>query len=78
MVANTTITQELHSKYNDVFTGIVCLKGTFSLQVTEGANPYQVPTRCMVYVLHGTLKKEFDRLTEQQIIAPLWVDKMAK
>ena len=31
----TKTTQELHSKYSDVFTGIGCFEGTFSLQVKE-------------------------------------------
>ena len=41
MVASTKSTQELHSKYGDVFLGIWCFKDTFSLQVEEGVKPYQ-------------------------------------
>ena len=33
-------TMEMHNECNDVFTGIGCFKGTFSLQVSDDANPY--------------------------------------
>ena len=35
-------TSGMHEKYGDVFTGIGCLKGTFSLLVKEDAKPYKV------------------------------------
>ena len=35
--ASTELTQEAHDECKDVFTGIKCFKGTFSLQVRERA-----------------------------------------
>ena len=37
MVASAKTSHELHDEYSDAFTGNRCFKGTFSLQVKEGA-----------------------------------------
>ena len=39
MAPSAKTTQELHSKYSDLFSGIGCFKGTLSLQLKEGAKP---------------------------------------
>ena len=44
------------SDFKDALTGIEYLKETFSLQVTEGAKPYQVPPTPMACALHKTFK----------------------
>ena len=36
MKATAELTQSVHNKFKDIFTGIACFKGTFSLQVKEG------------------------------------------
>ena len=59
MVARSNPTQELHSKYTNVFSGIGCFKGTISLQVKEGEKPYQTQPRCRVYA-QEPLEKETD------------------
>ena len=39
MTASAKITKEMHTDNNNVFAGIRCFKGTFSLQVTKGIKP---------------------------------------
>ena len=75
---STEITLKMHNGYSDVFTGICCFKGTFYLQVRADAKPYQTPTRSLAYALKGTFKTEMKRLQEQEILAPLGVDKKDK
>ena len=41
----------------NVFTGIGCFKGMFSLQVQDGAKPYQAAPRCIMYMLQQPLKE---------------------
>ena len=48
---STEITQQLHKYFKDVFNGIGCFNGTFLLQLKPDNKPYQVPPRCMPYVL---------------------------
>ena len=36
---------EIHNTYGDVFNGIGCFEGTFSLQLKPDSKPYQVPPR---------------------------------
>ena len=38
-------TLKIHDEYSDVFTGIGCFKGTFSLQVKDDVKAYQVQLR---------------------------------
>ena len=40
------ITQQLQRDFKDVFTGIGCFDGTFSLQVKPDGKPYQAPLMC--------------------------------
>ena len=59
MATSAKATWELHNKHSDVFTGTWCIKGTFSLQVKEGAKPYQAQPRCMAYSLQDPLTKNW-------------------
>ena len=43
--------QKIHDTFGDVFNGIGCFKGTFSLQLKPGSKPYQVPPRQVAYAL---------------------------
>ena len=45
------MTQIIHNKFDDVFNGIGCFKGTFSLQVKPDSRPYQAPPRHVAYAL---------------------------
>ena len=49
-------TQTIHNEYGDVFTGIRCFKGTFSLPVKDDINPYQTSPRHIVYAVQESLK----------------------
>ena len=43
---SAAMTQRIHEMYGEVFKGIGCFKGTFSLQLKPNSKPYQVPPRC--------------------------------
>ena len=64
--------------FDNVFNGIGCFKGTFSLQLKPDNRPYQVPPRCVAYVLQKPFKDELDWLQKMDIITPLGVDEMAE
>ena len=72
------MTQKIHKTYGNVLNGIGCFEGTFSLQLKPNSKPYQVPPRCMAYVLQKPFKEEIKQLQELDIIAPLGVDEMAE
>ena len=42
-MVSAEITQQLQREFKDVFDGIGCFNGTFSLQVQPDRKPYQVP-----------------------------------
>ena len=66
--------QKIHNVF-DVFIGIGCFKGTFSLQLKSDSKPYQVPLRHIPYVLQKPFKDELDWLQKLDIITPLEIDK---
>ena len=72
------MTQKIHNTYGNVFNGIRCFEGTFSLQLKPDSKPYQAPPRHMAYALQKLFKEELAQLQEQDIIAPLGVDKTAE
>ena len=70
--------QEVHNTYGDVFNGIGCFKGTFSLQLKPDSKLYQTPPRHVVYVLQKAFKEELEQLQKMDIITPLGVDELAE
>ena len=70
--------QIIHDKFEDVFNGIGCLEGTFSLQLKPDSRPIQAPPRCVAYALQKPFKEELEQLQKMDIITPLGVDKMAE
>ena len=44
--SSAKIMQQLHKEFKDVFTGISCFDGTFSLKIKDRKS-YQEPPRCM-------------------------------
>ena len=72
------ITEQLQRDFEDVFNGIDCFDGTFSLLLKPNSKPYQAPPRCMVYYLQKPFKEELKMLQKQDIIAPLGVDETAE
>ena len=67
--------QRIHTRFGDVFNGIGCFEGTFSLQLKPDSKPYQAPPRHVAYVLKETFKEELRCLQEMDIIMPLEIDK---
>ena len=70
--------QKIHNTFGDVFNGIGCFKGTFSLQLKPDSKPYQAPPRCVVYLLQKLFKEELECLQKMDIITPLGVDEMVE
>ena len=65
--------------FDNVFNGIGCFEGTFSLQLKPDSNPYQAPLRHVAYVHTQKLfKDELDWLQKLNIITPLGVDETAE
>ena len=52
------MTQSIHSRFGNIFNGIGCFKGTFSLQLKPDSKPYQAPPRCVAYALQEPFKEE--------------------
>ena len=70
-------TIKILNKLSNAFVGIGCFKGTFSLKVKEDTKLYQVPTIHVAHTQQEPFRKKLERLQEQQMLAPLLVDKMA-
>ena len=64
--------------FGDLFNGIRCFKGTFSLQLKPDSKPYHVPPRHVVYALQKTFKEELECLQRMDIITSLGVDETAE
>ena len=54
--------QNIHNVFDNVFNGIGCFEGTFSLQLKPDCKPYQVPLRCVAYDLQKPFKDKLDWL----------------
>ena len=67
-------TQQIHKDFDDIFNGIGCFEGTFSLQLKPDSKPYQALPRYVAYTLHKLFQDELERLQQQHIIAPHGVD----
>ena len=67
------ITQQIQREFKDVFSGIGCFNGTFSLQVKPDSKPYQAPPRHIAYALQQPFKEELECLQQQDIIAVIGV-----
>ena len=50
--------QSIHMRFGNIFNGIGCFKGTFSLQLKPDSKPYQAPPRHVAYVLQEPFKEE--------------------
>ena len=75
---SSELMQEIHNTFGDVFNGIGCFKGTFSLHLKPDSKPYQVPPRHVVYALQKPFKEELEPLQKMDIITPLEVDETAQ
>ena len=70
--------QQVQIDCKDVFTGIGCFVGTFSLQVKLDSKLYQVSPRCIAYALQKPFKEALEQLQHQDIKTPLGVDVTAE
>ena len=68
------LTQQINREFNDVFNGIWCFEGMFSLQLKPDSGQYQALPRCIVYALQTLFRDELERLQQQDIIGLLGVD----
>ena len=75
---SAVMTKKVHYEFSDVFNGIGCFEGTFSLQLKPDRKPYQAPPRCVAYVLQKPLQEELERLQQLDIITPLGIDKISE
>ena len=71
-------TQWIHKDFDDVFNGIECFEGIFSLQLKPDSKPYQAPPWCMAYALQEPFHDELERLQQQDIITPLGVNETSE
>ena len=72
--SSSAMMQSTHMRFGDIFNGIGCLKGTFSLQLKPDSKPYQAPPRHVAYVLQKPFKEELKFLQGMDIITLLGVD----
>ena len=59
---SSAMMQKIYNTLGDVFNGIGCFEGTFSLQLKPNSKPYQVPTRRVAYTLQKPFKEELECL----------------
>ena len=69
--------QKIQVTFGDVFNGIGCFKGSFSLQLKPDSQLYQVPPRCGIHATKP-FKEELECLQKMDIITPLGVDETAE
>ena len=65
---STELIQKINNVFDNVFNGIGCFEGTFLLQLKSDSKPYQMPPRCVAYVLQKLFKDELDWLQKLDII----------
>ena len=53
--ASAETTQTIHNEYSDIYAGIVCFRGTFSLHVKDDVRHCQMLPRCIAYALQVPL-----------------------
>ena len=71
---STEIIQQPQTELKDVFNGIGCFYGTFSLEVKPDSKPYQGTPRHISYTLQKPFKQKFEHLQQQDIITLLGMD----
>ena len=54
-MASAETTQEINNEYSDMFIGIGCFKGTFSLQIKDAATHVRCDIHMDAYMLYECL-----------------------
>ena len=62
---STEIIQQLQIDFEDVFNGIGCFDGTLSITAKTNSKLYQVPLRCIAYMLQNLLRKSWNVYTNK-------------
>ena len=70
------------SEFTDIFTGVGCLEGNYSIQVGDSFRPVVHPPRKVPVPLRDTLKSELDKMVKNGILAKVteptsWVSSLA-
>ena len=65
-------------RHGEVFNGIGCFKGRFSLPLKLDSKPYQAPPRHIAYALQKLFKEELQQPQELDIIMLMGVDETAE
>lgn len=78
---NSKLKDPILLEYQDVFEGLGCLPGPYTIQIDESITPVVHPPRRIPVALRETLRQELLQMTEQEIIAPVteptaWVNSM--
>ena len=68
------MTQGIHNRFGNIFNGIGCFEGMFSLQLKPNSKPYQAPPRCVAYALQKPFNEELECLQKMDLLTPLGVD----
>ena len=58
--ASGNMAKQIQKEFEDVFMGIRCFKGMFSLKVEPDNKPYQVSMKCVAYALRKLFKEELE------------------
>lgn len=66
---SSEIIKSIPPKFNNLFKGLGCLKGEFNLKVDPQVIPVIDPPRKIPFQLHAKLKKELDRMEQNEVIA---------
>ena len=74
---STKVIESIYNEFKDMFPGISCFEGTFSLQVKE-RKLYQVSLNYVAYVLQQMYKEELDTLAKTTKNYALGVDEIPK
>ena len=76
--ASDEITKQLQKEFKDVFKGIGCFDGKFSLQDKPDSKPFQVCWKHIAYSLQQPFKEESEHLQQQYSNAPLGIDESSE
>ena len=77
MRTSAKLIHQLLKEFEDVFAGIGCFCGTFSLKVKLDSKSYQVLPRCVTYALNKSFKEGLEQLQQQYIITTLGMGEIA-
>ena len=73
--------EEIIEEYRDVFDGLGCLEGTYSIVIDDSVQPVIHPPRKVPVSLRDQIKDHLDQLVKDEILAPVtrptdWVSSM--